>query len=285
MAKHTSLGIGGNAGAFIRPESRNDLQTLLTIAAINKIDISVVGSGSNLLVADSGFDGIVITLAKVLKEIRFNDLTCYAESGVMLGHLVMECKRNQLSGLESLVGIPGTLGGALIMNAGAFGGEISNLLLKIEVIDRSGKIRVVDAQDIQFDYRSSSFDSDDIILSALFKLHRLESTEILEKQQHSSALRKKTQPLKHRSAGSVFKNPKPDLAAGYLIDKAGLKGLTMGDAEISKKHANFFINNGYATADDIVALIKIAKDKVKKQFNVDLELELKLLGFEKGNIE
>jgi len=281
MSRHTSLGIGGNVAAFIRPESRSDLQTLLAIASKNNIPIRVVGSGSNLLVSDTGFDGIIITLAKVFREIRFKDQTCYAEAGVMLGHLVKECKKNQLSGLESLVGIPGTLGGALIMNAGAFGGEISNLLSKIKIIDRTGKIRIIDSGVIKFEYRSSTFSSNDIILSAVFQLHSMDSSAIRGKQIITSDRRKKTQPLKNRSAGSVFKNPKPDLAAGYLIDKAGLKGLVRGGAEISKKHANFFINNGNASANDMVELIQIAKNAVKSKFNIDLELELKTLGFDR----
>ena len=285
MSKHTSLGIGGNAAAYVRPESREDLQTLLAFATKNGMTIRVVGSGSNLLVSDSGFNGVIITLVKVFKKIRIKDQTCYAESGVMLGHLVKECKKKQLSGLESLVGIPGTLGGALIMNAGAFGGEISNLLSKIEVIDNTGKIRLIDSTEIKFEYRSSTFSLNDIILSAIFQLHILDKSEIQCKQLQTSELRKKTQPLKYRSAGSVFKNPRPDLAAGYLIDKAGLKGLIKGGAEISKKHANFFINNGNATANDMVELIQIVKNEVKLKFDIELELELKTLGFNKDSFE
>ncbi|NOZ04069.1 MAG: UDP-N-acetylmuramate dehydrogenase [FCB group bacterium] len=280
MARHTSYGIGGPAAAYVRPADREDLASVLNFANENQVPVYFAGSGSNLLIADRGVDGIIIALNKTFTGLRFDGNRVYAEAGVKLDHLVkMTIKRN-LSGLENLIGIPGTLGGALIMNAGAFGSEISDCLSKVHLINRQGQETIIPAEDINFGYRSSSFPPDEIIVAAEFELVNGSPEEIKNKQERASSGRKASQPLRFRSAGSVFKNPRPDLAAGYLIDKAGLKGTRIGDAEISAKHANFFINHGHATANDMVQLIKLARTKVFEKFNIKLELEIKTLGFE-----
>lgn len=165
------------------------------------------------------------------------------------------------------------------MNAGAFGGEISNSLEKVEVMTLSGETKFYFANDIQFSYRHSTFKEDEILIGAYFKLNEISTEEIQEKRSMASQGRKANQPLRFRSAGSVFKNPKPNLAAGYLIDQVGLKGTRSGDAEISQKHANFFINHGQARASDIAELIRIARKEVKEKFDITLQLEIKTLGF------
>ncbi|MBU36741.1 MAG: UDP-N-acetylenolpyruvoylglucosamine reductase [Candidatus Marinimicrobia bacterium] len=279
MAKHTSYGIGGPAWAYITPNDKFDLQNILHFASAENIQVYFVGSGSNLLVADEGIDGIVITLGKSFTHLEINGSHIYAETGVMLGRMVKECIKRNLSGLESMIGVPGTLGGALIMNAGAFGGEISNCLEKVEVMTLAGELKKYSANEIDFSYRHSTFREDEIIIGAYFELEEIDADEIQEKRNSASKGRKANQPLRFRSAGSVFKNPKPGLAAGYLIDQAGLKGTRSGDAEISEKHANFFINHGTAKASDIAKLIRIARKEVKEQFDVMLELEIKTLGF------
>ena len=285
MSRHTSYGIGGPAGAYITPRDRDDLRRILHFADEQNIPVFFIGSGSNLLVADEGINGIVITLIKSFNKLEIKGCHIYAETGVMLGHMVKHCIKQKLTGLETMVGVPGTLGGALMMNAGAFGSEISNCLKNVDVMTLTGEIKQYSVKDIDFHYRHSSFKKDEIIMSANFVLKKATKQEIMNKRAKASAGRKETQPLRFRSAGSLFKNPKKDVAAGYLIDKAGLKGTHRGDAEISEKHANFFVNHGKANAEDIVSLIRLARKTVEKKFGINLELEVKTLGFKPGIFE
>ena len=285
MSRHTSYGIGGPAGAYITPRDRNDLGRILHFADEQNIPVFFIGSGSNLLVADEGINGIVITLIKSFNKLEIKGCHIYAETGVMLGHMVKHCIKQKLTGLETMVGVPGTLGGALMMNAGAFGSEISNCLKNVDVMTLTGEIKQYSVKDIDFHYRHSSFKKDEIIMSANFVLKKATKQEIMNKRAKASAGRKKTQPLRFRSAGSLFKNPKKNVAAGYLIDKAGLKGTHRGDAEISEKHANFFVNHGKANAEDVVFLIRLARKTVEKKFGINLELEVKTLGFKPGIFE
>ena len=285
MAKHTSYGIGGPAQAYITPADENDLKQILIFAKDKGINTFFAGSGSNLLVADEGFEGIVITLGKSFTKLGIDGNKMEAQVGVMLGKIVKETIKRNLTGMESMIGVPGTLGGALIMNAGAFGGEISNCLDIIKVMLINGETKIYQKNDIVFSYRNSTFSKDEILLSATFTLNEKPANEIQYDRAKARKGRKDTQPLRFRSAGSVFKNPKPDLAAGYLIDQAGLKGSRIGDAEISTKHANFFINHGKAKAKDIVDLILLAKKTVLEKFDVNLELEIRTLGFTPGTFE
>ena len=282
MTKHTSYGIGGPVRAYITPANQEDLVTILRFAKEKDIPTFFAGSGSNLLVSDEGFDGIVITLGKTFTRLRIVGNCVEAEVGVMLGKMVKETTKRNLTGLESMIGVPGTLGGALVMNAGAFGGEISNCLDTINVMTMEGKIKTYKQNEIDFSYRHSTFPTDEILVSAAFTLKEIPKEKIQSQRAQASQGRKDTQPLKFRSAGSVFKNPKPDLAAGYLIDQAGLKGTRQGDAEISPKHANFFVNHGQAKATDVVTLIRLAKKTVQEKFDVKLDLEIKTLGFAPG---
>ena len=278
MSKHTSYGIGGPAEIFAQPHDKEDLKRILKFAKNNKKPVHFIGSGSNLLVCDEGISGMVITLGKSFKNIFFKGNRVFAETGVMLGKMVKECIKRNLSGVESLVGVPGTLGGALIMNAGAFGGEISNYLKSVTAITIAGSEKKYTASDITFEYRNSSFKSNEILIDAEFEFIQSNKSTVTENKIKASGGRKSSQPLRFRSAGSVFKNPKEG-AAGYYIDRAGLKGTKIGDAEISTKHANFFINHGKAKANDIVELIIQAKKAVKKEFGISLELEIKTIGF------
>ena len=284
MSDHTSYGIGGPAGAYITPKDRCDLAGILKFANKYSIETHFVGSGSNLLVSDSGIDGIVLTPAKSLTQLEFNDGHVIAESGVMLGRLVKECIKRNLTGVESMIGVPGTLGGALVMNAGAFGGEISNYLHSVEIMNMSGEIKTYYPGDIDFAYRFSTLRTDEFVLLARFDLKEEKSIIIQEKKNKASKGRKTNQPLKFRSAGSVFKNPKEN-AAGYLIDQAGLKGIRVGNAEISKHHANFFVNHGNARSSDITSLIQLARKTVYEKFGIKLELEVKTIGFDPKELE
>ena len=284
MTRHTSYGIGGPAKAYIIPKDEDDLSNILQFANKYHISTHFIGSGSNLLVSDKGIDGLVITLGKALKHFEIKGTTVFAESGVMLGKMVKECISCHLSGVESLIGVPGTLGGALVMNAGAFGGEISNYLKRVKVMTMSGEEKYYKPGDIKFSYRKSTFPMDEIVISAEFELVQSDAETIANKRSVASGGRKASQPLKFRSAGSVFKNPSEG-AAGYYIDQAGLKGTKVGNAEISTHHANFFVNHGNAKASDIVELIRIAKKTVNEQFGIMLELEVKTLGFKPGTFD
>ena len=284
MTRHTSYGIGGPAKAYIIPKDKDDLSNILQFASKYNISTYFVGSGSNLLVSDKGIDGLVITLGKALKHFEIKGTTVFAESGVMLGKMVKECISCHLSGVESLIGVPGTLGGALVMNAGAFGGEISNYLKRVKVMTLGGKEKYYRPGDIKFSYRHSTFPVDEIVISAEFELVQSDAETIAKKRSVASGSRKASQPLKFRSAGSVFKNP-IEGAAGFYIDQAGLKGTKVGDAEISTHHANFFVNHGNAKASDIVELIRLARKTVNEQFGIMLELEVKTLGFKPGTFD
>ena len=284
MTRHTSYGIGGPAKAYIIPKDEDDLSNILQFANKYHISTHFVGSGSNLLVSDKGIDGLVITLGKALKHFEIKGTTVFAESGVMLGKMVKECISCHLSGVESLIGVPGTLGGALVMNAGAFGGEISNYLKRVKVMTMGGEEKYYKPGDIKFSYRHSTFPVNEIVISAEFELVQSDAETIAKKRSVASGGRKASQPLKFRSAGSIFKNPSEG-AAGYYIDQAGLKGTKVGNAEISTHHANFFVNHGNAKASDIVELIRIAKKTVNEQFGIMLELEVKTLGFKPGTFD
>ena len=284
LKKHTTYGIGGPADLMIFPKSKQDLIKVIEIINENKIQLTILGSGSNVLVSDNGIRGAVISLKNSLKQIEVDENILYAECGTMLGKIVKHAVKNNLIGLENLNGVPGTLGGALIMNAGAWGGEISENLIHVEVINSKSEIQKIQKKDLNFSYRQSSFNKDDILLSAKFNLKKADKDIIKENFIEAQSGRKKSQPLNKRSAGSLFKNPKNN-SAGKLLDEAGLKGFSIGDAKISEKHANFFINDGDATSKDMLMLIKKAHKEVKDKFNINLSLEVKLMGFNEDEIE
>ena len=284
MSGHTSYGIGGPVLAYIRPNDKSELIKIIKLMNKNSHKVYYLGSGSNLLVNDKNINAFVITTARAIKDIKIENNTIFADSGVMLGKLVKEAIKHKLTGLESLAGVPGTLGGALKMNAGAWGSEISNYLISVEVIGSDGIIKMLKPTDLKFGYRKSSFSSEEFILSAQFKLKASSEDDIKRIKTKASEGRIKTQPLKYRSAGSVFKNPRSDLAAGFLIEKAGLKGTKYGDAEISTHHANFFINHGNAKAKEIAYLISLSRKTVYEKYGIMLDLELMTIGFKNKNL-
>ena len=283
LAKHTTFGIGGPADCMVFPETREELSKLLKYAYQKKISAIFIGSGSNILVWDKGFDGIVISLKKSFKNLTIKrNSQIIVEAGVMLGTMVKQAMAAEIGGLESLIGVPGTVGGALIMNAGAFGSEISKYFEEAKTMTLEGDTKSYKKGEIEFSYRHSTFPKNEILLEATFQCKRGKPAEILKDRKVASDGRKSNQPLKFRSAGSIFKNPSDSLAAGYLIDKTGLKGTERGGAAISEKHANFIVNMGDATAADVLYLIKLAKKYVAKKFHINLELEVKLIGFPKS---
>ena len=277
MSKHTTFGIGGPVDFLILPLDNSQIPDIIKSINLNKINFIFLGSGSNILVSDKGIKGAVISLKKSSKNIIFEDSTVLVDSGVMLSALVQEIHKKNITGFETLMGVPGTLGGALVMNAGAFGSEISNNLIFVETINILGQKKRYNVDEIDFEYRKSNFPKNEIIINALFNCKKGLKSNINDKRDIASKQRKTTQPLTYRSAGSIFKNPKEN-AAGYLIDKAGLKGLQIGGAKISEKHANFIVNLGNAKSTDVLELIDVIKKKIYQMYKIKLELEIKILG-------
>jgi UDP-N-acetylmuramate dehydrogenase len=277
LKKHTSFRIGGPANYFMVPKNEEELIKAIEFARDQKLGIALIGAGSNLLPLDKGFSGLAIKLAGGLSSLRIENNTLYAGAGVLLPKLVRAAESRRLSGIEFLAGIPGTVGGAIMMNAGAWGKGIGSKLYSVKIIDRSGRIRELDRSEMRFGYRKSSLqESGAVIVGAILKLRRGKKKRIRDKIKEYIAIRKNSQPLGIPNAGSIFKNP-PGNFAGKLIEEAGLKGLRIGDAQVSTKHANFIVNLGDASARDIIRLITRVQKTVKDKFNIKLEPELKIM--------
>jgi UDP-N-acetylmuramate dehydrogenase len=280
MSEHTTFRIGGKADAVCFVQELGELQELFSYVTKENIPYLVVGGGSNLLVRDEGFKGVVIIMREHLASIEQdeeNELILVAGGGLPLINLVRYCSRRGLGGLEFLAGIPGTVGGAVIMNAGAFGQDMAAVLRSIELFSPQGELISREASDLVFSYRASSIQEGTIVVRASLQCTQ-ETPQIVSKRvAEYLASRKATQPLEYPSAGSVFRNPPGDYA-GRLIEKTGLKGKMIGGAMISPKHANYIVNTGGATAEDVLALMEMAKEKVRKQTGIELEPEIRVVG-------
>lgn len=283
MSKHTSFKIGGNADYFLIVNSIEELKDVLDLAKKYKIKTTIIGNGTNLLVKDAGIRGIVIKLN--LKGFKLkrnsNEILITAESGLSLASLSSIALKEEIEGLEFLSGIPGTIGGALRMNAGAYGKEMKDIVVKTRYITYDGKIKNLNLEQHEFEYRNSIFSKlEGIILDTTIKAKVGKKEEISEKIKEYAESRKKSQPLEYPNAGSTFKRVS-DVPTAKLIDECGLKGFSIGDAEVSTKHAGFLINKGKATAKDMLKLADYVKKVVKEKYNQDIELEILVLGDEK----
>jgi UDP-N-acetylmuramate dehydrogenase len=276
LARMTSFRIGGPADYYIEPADREDLVAVLAYLRDRRVPYVVLGCGSNVLVSDSGIRGAVINLEHGLARVSLEDRSVKAESGVRLGKFVDFCIHHGLGGVEMLAGIPGTVGGGVVMNAGAYGGEVSDHLHSVEVI-RQGAVLEVKKADAGFAYRRSNFIGD-VVLSARFALPDAEKAELIRRRRELLLKRNRTQPLNLPNSGSVFQNPPGNFAA-KLIEECGLKGKRCGAAQISEKHANFIVNHGGALASDVLELILLARRSVRERSGIALEPEVKLLGF------
>jgi len=277
LSRYTTFKIGGPAEFFIEPADIEDLRVLIALAKKNKLPFRVMGRGSNILANDNGLKGLILRLGSpFFKKINIQDNIVEAGSGVMLQRLILEAVRHNLSGLESLTGIPGTVGGALVMNAGQGrdGFSIGSLLDSMRIMDYNGRVRILERKDITFKYRSLGL-SRYIILSARLKLKRRDGLIIQKKINRYLRYRLQRQDLSCPSAGCVFKNP-DKVPAGRLIDLCGLKGRSIGGASISRKHANFILNSKAARAKDVLQLMRLAKRAVKGRFGILLEPEIKI---------
>lgn len=273
LAPLTWFGLGGAAKYFVTPRSVEELQMVARRLYENKIPIYVMGGGANLLIQDQGVDGAVVSLAHPsFKKVEIDKQTVSAGAGKDVQKLVLECTHAGLSGLECLAGIPGTVGGEVKMNAGGTFGDIGSAVQTVTVMDKNGQISVREKDDLVFEYRRSNITSK-FILGATFGLMEDDPQRILGKVKEIWMYKKNSQPLAEKSAGCIFKNPR-GLAAGALIDQAGLKGTAIGGAEISPKHGNFIVATKSASAADVLALIKLAKEKVAERFDVELETEV-----------
>lgn len=278
MKKHTSWRIGGPADYFIEPAGREELQSLVYFANQRKIGLTVIGNGSNLLVSEKGIRGIVLKIGSGLSRITTLENDVVAEAGAKLSTLAAAARDSGLGGLEFSAGIPGTVGGAVVMNAGANGSSVGVLVREVLLLDLEGRMYRRDREALNFSYRSSALQRDPaIVVETRFACYPRERDLIQEEMEGYIARRLSTQPLRQPNAGSVFKNPPGD-SAGRLIEAAGLKGLRVGGAQISTLHANFIVNLGTATASDVLALIHKSRETVLACNGVELLLEVQIVG-------
>lgn len=279
MAKHTSFKIGGPAEFYVKPASPEEVQRTIEVCLEKSCPFTLLGGGSNVLVSDKGIPGVVIQLHPGLGHIRvFEETRIHTGAGVTLAKLAETACRAGLSGLAFASGIPGTAGGALYMNAGAYGHDISETVESADVLMPNGRIITLWKADMGFGYRKSIFwENGGIILSATFALTPGNPDEIRADMTDLNARRKEKQPLEHPSAGSVFKRPEGQFA-GKLIEDCGLKGYTIGGAQVSDKHAGFIVNTGGASCDDVLRLIAHIRETVHARFNLWLEPEIRVIG-------
>lgn len=280
MTKHTSFHIGGPAELMAQPQSEAELQSLLLKAAEAAVPVTLVGNGSNLLVRDKGIRGLVIKLGSMLRDIKVSGNVLTFGSGVSLAQASKKAAELGLSGMEFAVGIPGSIGGAVYMNAGAYDGEMSKVVKSVRVMNAAGEVSELSASELDFGYRHSALQgSGKIVTSVTVELPAGDKQAIAEKMADFSNRRITKQPLELPSAGSMFKRP-PGYFAGTLIDQTGLKGYTVGGAQVSTKHAGFVVNIGGATAADVLQLISDVQAKVFAAHGVHLEPEVLVLGEE-----
>ncbi|MFA5863527.1 MAG: UDP-N-acetylmuramate dehydrogenase [Phycisphaerae bacterium] len=276
LGKYTWLKIGGPARYLVRPRSQEELSTVIERCRNENYPWKILGQGANLLIDSKGLNAVVIKLDHIaFKEIEIAKSTVTAGGGASLSLVIQESIKKGLSGMEVLVGIPGSVGGAVKMNAGGRFGDIGTLVSRIKVVDKSGTCFWREKPELNFEYRNANI-HDQIVVAAELELMSDDPQRILSRMKETWILKKTSQPLSLRSAGCVFKNPAASEPAGLLIDKAGLKGKAIGGAMVSEQHANFIINQDTATFEDIFALINLVRKTISDRYGIDLELEIEL---------
>jgi UDP-N-acetylmuramate dehydrogenase len=279
LASHTTIKIGGPADLFVEPSSVENLVKTMEVIREAGVKWTAIGRGSNLLVSDSGVEGVVIKLGPGLDHVEVDGTKLTAGSGVSVVALAMSMSRKGLTGLEFASGIPGSIGGAVYMNAGAHGSDISQILQKAYILFQDGTMEWLNAEEMEFSYRTSVLQKKrpGIVVEAVFQLEEGDKEEIMAKNKKNKDYRKDTQPWNSPCAGSIFRNPLPEYA-GQLIERAGLKGHSIGGAQISEMHGNFIVNTGNATAQDVLALIEHVKDTILDKYGVKMETEVEIMG-------
>ena len=277
LKNHVSFKTGGNANFFVTPETLEELLHLVKTLKENDKKYFVMGNGSNILVSDSGFNGTVVCIGKKFSEITVKENEITAMSGALLSKIANVAYKNCLTGFEFASGIPGSLGGAVVMNAGAYGGEMKDVVIKTSYLSKDGEVKCVVGEEHAFSYRKSVFKEGDVVLSSVISLKKGDCDEIKNIMEDLNSRRREKQPLEYPSAGSTFKRPEGYFAA-KLIDDAGLRGFKLGGAMVSEKHCGFVINYDNATSSDVYNLMAHIKDVVYNKFGVVLEPEVRLLG-------
>lgn len=278
MKNHTTFRVGGSARYFVEPQTTEALQSVIAYAKNEQMPYYIVGNGSNLLVSDAGYHGIIIHLFKNMSRIEIEGTRITAQAGALLVKVSSMARKMSLTGLEFASGIPGTIGGAMVMNAGAYGGEMKDVVKEVTVLKEDGTIVVYSGEEMNFGYRRSRVTKEGgVVLEAVMELRQGDPEEIQARMDELKEQRQKKQPLEYASAGSTFKRPE-GYFAGKLIQDAGLRGFRIGDAQVSEKHCGFVINRGNATASELMELIREVQKKVYEETGVHLETEVKLLG-------
>lgn len=277
LKHHTTFRVGGPAAVLLTPDMEQ-LPQVLQILAKHQMQVTVIGNGSNLLVGDKGISGVVIEIGKQMSEVTVEGESITAQAGALLSKVANEACKKGLSGMEFAAGIPGSVGGAMVMNAGAYGGEMKDIVTSVKVLTKEGKILELSCEEMDFSYRHSCIiEKEYLVLEATLQLHLAEPETIIQKMNELKEQRVSKQPLEYPSAGSTFKRPE-GYFAGKLIMDAGLADFSIGGAAVSGKHCGFVINKGDATAADVLAVIHHVQKTVKEKFQVELETEVKLLG-------
>ena len=278
MKKHTTFRIGGPADYYVLPKTIEDVKKVTALCKEAEIPYYVLGNGSNLLVSDRGYRGVIIHLYRNMNRIEVEGTTIRAQVGALLSQIAGEALRHSLTGFEFASGIPGTLGGAIVMNAGAYGGEMKDVLQEVTALSQDGEVRVLSREELDLGYRTSVIGKEGYIaLEAVIALKEGDMEEIRAVMEDLKERRTTKQPLEYPSAGSTFKRPE-GYFAGKLIQDTGLRGFSVGGAQISEKHCGFVINKNHATAEDVVTLMREVSDRVEAKFGVPLEPEVKKLG-------
>lgn len=277
MSRYCTFRTGGNAAVFASPGSASQMMNIVNFAKLSNVPYYVIGNGSNLLVDDRGYDGLIIHIGKNMSKVDVVDNVVIAMAGATLAKVASVALEHGLGGLEFASGIPGTVGGAVYMNAGAYGGEMKDVVTATTYVDKSGHMGMVRGEEHNFGYRKSVFGEGDVILMTTFELEYGDKDEISAKMADFNQRRKDKQPLEMPSAGSTFKRPE-GYFAGKLIEDCGLRGYSIGGAQVSEKHCGFVVNKGCATTKDILDLIAHIQDTVFRKFGVRLETEVKYLG-------
>lgn len=281
MSLHTTTKVGGTVECFVEPSSINEIRGTISFAKSNNIPYYIIGHGSNLLVVDEGLEGIVIKIGNHFSDVEIEDTRIKALSGCAIPKLSQLAKNNSLSGLEFACGIPGTVGGAIRMNAGAYGGEMVNIVDKVGYLNDEGEIVEISNEKCEFSYRHSMFveHPEYVILYAVLNMSEGNKEEIEAKMNENMESRKAKQPIEYPNFGSVFKRPAQEgVFVGKMVEELGLKGYTIGGAQVSTKHSGFIINTGNATCKDVTDLIEYVKNKVYEKYNVMLQEEVVILG-------
>lgn len=281
LKNHTTMKTGGPADFMVFPDSQEKISETIRMCKLNKIPFTVIGRGSNLIIRDGGIRGVVINLTKKFTGLRLEGNIIFALAGSTLRELSNVALQNGLSGFEFAAGIPGTLGGAVVMNAGAYGGEIKDVIREVRILDDEGKIYDIDNVQCEFGYRKSVLQKiQAVVLESAIVLEKAANREDIKQKMESFDIRRKqTQPLEYPSAGSVFKRPEGHYT-GPLIESCNLKGRMIGGAMVSDKHCGFIINKGNATSSDIINLIELVKKEVYMKHKVELQTEVKIIGEE-----